>query len=232
MASEYLQIAIDGPVGSGKSSIASQLAKRLNITYLYTGAMYRAFALWCRQHAVRIKETKEVLPLLQTFSIQMRPALPNSSRSCQVILNGEDVTELLFTPEIDLLTSDVSTLKEVRQHMVLLQQQLAEKTAVVMEGRDIGLRVLPHAPVKIYLTASVEERARRRKRQYEKQGISKTLPEVIEETKIRDHQDSTRETDPLQVLPDAWEFDTTGKTEEAVIQEILAYIKKKWSVHE
>lgn len=222
-----LQIAIDGPVGSGKSYIASELAKRLGITYLYTGAMYRALALACYRQSIPFKDAASVVPVLHSLSIDLKPADVGSNRPCRVFLNNSEVTEELFTPIIDQGTSDVSTLSEVRKFMVSLQQRMAAGKAVVMEGRDIALRVLPHAQIKIFLTASVEERAKRRYDQYRKKGIEKTYQEILSDTKIRDTQDTTRETDPLQVVPGAWVLDTTAMTPEQVIETIIHRIQQR-----
>jgi len=222
-----LHIAIDGPVGSGKTYIAGEVAKRLGITYIYTGAMYRALAFVCVKENVPFKDSVHVLPLLEKYSIDVRPAREKGLRSFTVFLNTEDVTEKLFNPVIDQGTSDVSTIPEVRTFMVKKQQEMANGKSVVMEGRDIGLRVLPDAQLKIYLTASVEERSKRRLEQFRQKGIEKTLEEVIRDTKIRDEQDMTRQADPLQKLPDAWEFDTTGLSAEEVIQGIISELQKR-----
>lgn len=222
-----LQIAIDGPVGSGKSHVASALAKELGITYLYTGAMYRACALIAQQHTISFKDEEHIIPILQQTTIDLQPVSEESSLPCRVTVNGEDVTEALFTPELDQGASDISMLSAVRALMVKRQQEMASGRSVVMEGRDIGLRVLPNAHIKIFLTASLEERAKRRQQQYEKRGISKTFETILEETKKRDIQDTTREADPLQKLSESWEYDTTGKNPEIVIAEIIRELKKR-----
>lgn len=227
MSEQVLQIAIDGPVGSGKSFIASELAKRLGITYIYTGAMYRALSLACSQNNVPYKDVSRVYDLLQRIQIDLLPAKIDSTRPCCVLLNGADVTEDLFTPTNDQGTSDVSTIPEVRKWMVNKQQEMIQGKSVVMEGRDIGLRVLPNAQLKIFLTASIEERSKRRRLQYEKKGIQKSEKEIIEETKIRDTQDMNRDTDPLQILPDSWILDTTLLSPEMVIEMIVSELKKR-----
>lgn len=220
-----LHIAIDGPVGSGKTYIAQELAKKLGITYLYTGAMYRTLALACYQKGIAFKDAPKVMEVLRNSTIDLQPSQQNSNRSFAMFLNGENVTEQIFNPVIDQGASDVSTLADVRSFMVQRQREMAQNRSVVMEGRDIGLRVLPKAQIKIYLTASVEERAKRRFEQFEKKGILTTIENVVEDTKIRDAQDMSRETDPLQKLPDAWELDTTGMSTEVVLDTIINELK-------
>jgi cytidylate kinase len=222
-----LQIAIDGPVGSGKSDISSRLAKELGLTYLNTGAMYRALAWICVQEGVSFKDVSRVLPLLAKYSIDLRPSAKDGSHGFAVWVGDTDVTDKLFTPAMSQGSSDVSTIPEVRKFMVARQQELARGKSVVMEGRDIGLRVLPRAQLKIYLTASLEERARRRWDQYKTQDPTKTLVQEIEETKIRDTQDIHRAADPLQKLPDAWELDTTDMTQEAVVSAVIAQLLQR-----
>lgn len=215
-----LQIAIDGPVGAGKSDISGRLAKELGLTYLYTGAMYRAFAYACKQEGVGYKDVPKLIPLLTRYTIDLVPPEKEGKRTFKVLLNNEDVTEKLFNPEIDAATSDVSTIPEVRKFMVKRQQEMAQGKSVVMEGRDIGYRVLPNAQLKIYLTASIEERAKRRQEMQVHKGIVKQLDETVKETKLRDEQDMKRTSDPLKKLPDAWELDTTGMSQKQVVDAI------------
>jgi CMP/dCMP kinase len=224
-----LQIAIDGPVGAGKSDISDRLAKELGITYLYTGAMYRAAAWLCRKYNVPFKDEKGATELLNTHVIELTTGTPKSGRSYAVLVDNTDVTDQLFTPDIDQPTSDVSTLPEVRKFLVKRQQELAQGKSVVMEGRDIGKRVLPNAQLKIYLTADVTERANRRYEQWVKKGITnKTIADAQKETTDRDYQDMHRPYDPLEKLSDAWELDTTGMTQEEVIDTIKQELNKKW----
>ncbi len=222
-----LQIAIDGPVGSGKSDISGRLAKELGLTYLYTGAMYRALAWICVQEGVSFKDAPNVFPLLTKYPIDLRPPAKDGSHGFAVWVGNTEVTDKLFTPAMSQGSSDVSTIPEVRKFMVARQQELARGKSVVMEGRDIGLRVLPQAQLKIYLTASLEERARRRWDQYKTKDPTKTLAQEIDETKIRDTQDTSRAADPLQKLPDAWELDTTNMTQEQVVEAIIVELKKR-----
>lgn len=216
-----LHIAIDGPVGSGKSDISSRLAKKLGILYVYTGAMYRALAYACTQAGVAHKDAESVLAVLKKITIVLAPPPSSSDRLCTVMLDGADVTESLFTPDMSVGASDVGTIGEVRKYMVARQREMARSQSVVMEGRDIGVRVLPDAQLKIYLTADLETRARRRWEQMKTAGVTKTLEEVVADTQARDGQDTTRRTDPLQKLPDAWELDATGLTQDEVVGKIL-----------
>lgn len=227
MTPSVLHIAIDGPVGAGKSAISSSLAKQLGITYLYTGAMYRAVAYACITNNVDSHHKEKVLELLFSLVIHLEPPDVNSSHPVKVILNAVDVTDELFFPAVDLITPIVSSIPEVRREMVNLQQAQAKGKSVVMEGRDIGLRVLPDAQLKIYLTATVEERANRRYLQMKNKGINKSYQEVLKDSKERDIQDTTRLADPLQKLPDAWELDTTGMTQEEVVSRIKEELIKR-----
>jgi CMP/dCMP kinase len=220
-----LQIAIDGPVGAGKSDISARLAQELGLVYLYTGAMYRALALACFRNGIGYKDAPRVRPLLEKYRIDLTESDPKSGKAFKVLLNGEDVTQELFQPEIDKGSSAVSTIPEVRRFMVKRQQDMASNQRVVMEGRDIGLRVLPGATLKIFLTATLEERARRRHELQQAKGLRKSYAEVLQDTRDRDLQDSTRQADPLTKTSDAWELDTTGMTREQVVERIINELK-------
>ena len=215
-----LQIAIDGPVAAGKGDIAGRLAKELGFLYIYTGATYRMLALACIEKDIPLKDPERVLPLLQTISIELVEPDSNSQYAYKALLDDVDVTERITDQDAAMGASDVAVIPEVRQFMVKRQQEIVQSKKVVMEGRDIGLRVLPEAQLKIYLTASVAERAHRRWLQFQTKGIEKSPDEVLADTELRDNQDTTRPTDPLQKLPDAWELDTTGMTQEEVIARI------------
>lgn len=222
-----LQIAIDGPVAAGKGDIAARLAKELHFTYVYTGAMYRMLALACIEKQISLKDTKRIQSLLKEITLDLVEPDPDSSYAYKALLNGVDVSERITRQDTAMGASDVSLIPEVRLFMVFRQKELAHGQNVVMEGRDIGLRVLPEAQFKIYLTASLKERATRRWKQCKEKGIEKTLDEVTEDTRVRDEQDMIRATDPLQKLPDAWELDTTGMTQEAVIEHIKLELKSR-----
>jgi len=222
-----LQIAIDGPVASGKGDIAGRLAKELHLTYIYTGAMYRMLALACIEEGFSTKDEVSVLSVLRKASISLAPPTSSGIHPFVAILNGKDVTERIFKQDVATGSSDVGIIPKVRQWMVARQQEMANGKSVVMEGRDIGLRVLPNAQLKIYLTATLDERASRRWLQFKEKGIMKTRDEVLADTKLRDNQDTTRPTDPLQKLPDAWELDTTGMTQEDVVGRIKEELTRR-----
>lgn len=222
-----LQIAIDGPVASGKGDIASKLARSLGLLYIYTGAMYRALALLCLRSKVDFKNEPEVLHLLTLHTITMAEPDVSSPYAYTVLLDGENVTERITHQDTAQGASDVGSLAGVRSWMVTAQRHIAEGKRVVMEGRDIALRVLPDAQLKIYLTASVKERARRRHADWIAKGIQKTYESTLEDTKIRDLQDMTRTIDPLQKVEGVWELDTTGMTQLQVIGTIEQELRKR-----
>ncbi|MBI5621147.1 (d)CMP kinase [Candidatus Gottesmanbacteria bacterium] len=222
-----LQIAIDGPVASGKGDIAGRLAQALHLTYIYTGAMYRMLALSCIEQNVSTKDAQTVFALLQKISIALEPPTEKSTHPFVAKLDGRDVTERIFKQDVAIGSSDVGTIPEVRRWMVARQQAMAKDKSVVMEGRDIGLRVLPNAQLKIYLTATLEERTNRRWLQFKAKGLEKPFDEVLSDTKLRDHQDTSRPSDPLQKLPDAWELDTTSMTQEEVVERITQELRHR-----
>lgn len=217
----HLQIAIDGPVAAGKGDIASRLAKELGLLYIYTGAMYRALGMACRKYGVNPKDKQAVIKLLHELTIDLSEPGPHG----ELPYNGVDVSPEIF--DYGQEASDVSVIPEVRQFMVRRQQEIAKGKPVVMEGRDIGLRVLPRAQLKIYLTATVEERARRRWKQKQGKGVDESYQQVLAETRVRDEQDMNRKSDPLQKLPDAWELDTTNMTQEEVVTAIKGELARR-----
>lgn len=222
-----ISIAIDGPVGVGKGDIAVRLASDFHLTYIYTGAMYRMLALACIEKQISLKDPKGILTLLDEATIDLVEPDQDSPYAYKALLNGTDVSERITRHDTAMGAAEVSVVPEVREYMVRRQQELAQGKSVVMEGRDIGLRVLPHAHLKIFLTASLEVRAKRRWLQWKEKGIEKTLDEVIKDTKERDTQDITRAADPLQKLPDAWELDTTNMTQDEVVDRIKAELNKR-----
>ncbi len=222
-----LQIAIDGPVAAGKGDIAARLAKELHLLYIYTGAMYRMLALACIQEDVSFKDEKAVFAVLEKSHIELVRPEKGSKETFLAKLNGEDVTERIMEPDTASGASDVSVYPNVRKVMVTRQQQLADDQPVVMEGRDIGLRVLPNAQLKIFLTASLEERAKRRYEQWKLKGIDVPMEEVVKETKSRDKQDMERATDPLQKLSDSWELDSTHWSQEEVVDVIKKELERR-----
>ncbi|NLM12357.1 MAG: (d)CMP kinase [Epulopiscium sp.] len=221
---KHFAIAIDGPAGAGKSTIAKMIAKKLNIIYVDTGAMYRAVALYCINRGINCRDKESVEKILDQINIKIL-YIDNAQR---ILLNNEDVTDRIRTQEISQGASDVATLQAVRIKMVELQRNLAQNASVVMDGRDIGTHVLPNASLKIFLTASVEERANRRYKELIQNGIDCSLSKIKEEIEVRDKNDSCREFSPLRKAEDAIEIDTTGKTIEEVVNIIISLIPKQF----
>ena len=208
-------VAIDGPAGAGKSTIARILAKELGYLYVDTGALYRAVGYFMRSKGIDPSAAQKVEPLLQDLKVELRYV----DREQKVLVNGEDVTGSIRTPEISMAASQVSALPVVRRFLFDLQQDIARENCVIMDGRDIGTVVLPWAQVKIFLTASAEERARRRYLELQEKGDSSTYEEVLEDMKQRDHNDETRAAAPLRAAEDAVKVDTSGETlEESVVR--------------
>ncbi len=218
-----LNIAMDGPVGAGKSSIAAEVARRLGILHLDTGAMYRAIGLTALRRGVDLKDENACVALSRDIDI----TVAHQGDGQHTFVNGEDVTGLIRTPEVSMAASTVSKYLGVRQGMVALQQKLAASTPMLVDGRDICLRVLPNATVKLYLTASAEERARRRWLEMNRKGAPDTYEQVLEDLKKRDDQDMNREVDPLRPTEDAIIVDSTEMNFEQVVEHILAIVKEK-----
>ena len=218
-----LNIAMDGPVGAGKSSIAAEVARRLGILHLDTGAMYRAIGLTALRRGTDLKDENACVALAGELDI----SVTHQADGQHTFVDGEDVTGLIRTPEVSMAASTVSKYLGVRQGMVALQQKLAAQTPMLVDGRDICLRVLPNATVKLYLTASAEERARRRWLEMNQKGAPDTYEQVLEDLKKRDDQDMNREVDPLRPTPDATIVDSTEMNFEQVVEYILAIVKEK-----
>lgn len=218
-----LNIAMDGPVGAGKSSIAAEVARRLGILHLDTGAMYRAIGLTALCRGVDVTDEAAAVALSKELDI----SVAHEEDGQHTFVNGEDVTGLIRTPEVSMAASSISKYLGVRQGMVALQQKLAAQTPMLVDGRDICLRVLPNATVKLYLTASAEERARRRWLEMHKKGAPDTYEQVLEDLKKRDDQDMNREVDPLRPTEDAVIVDSTEMNFEQVVEYILAIVKEK-----
>lgn len=219
---KYFNIAIDGPAGAGKSTIAKAISKKLNYIYIDTGAMYRAVGLYYLNNNIDILDEDKINSLLSNINI----TLTYENGVQQVLLNGENVSSLIRTEEVSHAASVVSTYKLVREKMVSMQQNLALVNNVVMDGRDIGTVVLPNANVKVYLTASSEERARRRLKELVEKGINVTYDEVLEDIKVRDYRDMNRENSPLKQAEDATLVDSSNMTIDEVIEEILKLCNK------
>ena len=216
-----INIAIDGPGAAGKSTIAKCLAKKLNYVHLDTGAMYRSTAYKALQNHICLEDEEAVCKMLEHTKIQL---LIDGS----ILLDGEDVSDKIRTNEISLAASLVSKLANVRRMLVARQQEMAKEKGFIMDGRDIASVVLPNADVKIFLTASVEERARRRVLDFENQGLTNVdYEKVKEEIKARDYQDENRDIAPLIKVDSAILLDTTSLTIDQVVDEMIKLIKYK-----
>jgi CMP/dCMP kinase len=222
-----LVIAIDGPVGAGKSTVAKLVARKLGYLYVDTGAMYRAVALKALRLGMDINDPIVMAMLAEATDIQLQQ---QGDGSVRVFLDGEDVTEAIRTPEVSEASSIVSAHEGVRKVLAERQKAMAELGGVVMEGRDIQTVIAPDAEVKIFLTASLEERAKRRWLELQQKGISVSYEEVLQEVKERDERDKTRAIAPLRKAPDAVEIDTTGMTPEEVAEKIVELACKRAGV--
>jgi len=216
-------VAIDGPAGAGKSTVAKAVAKEQGFIYVDTGAMYRAMSLYFIRKGIDANDVETICSKLDEIEI----SLAYKEGVQQVFLNGENVSGLIRTEEVGMATSTISKIKEVREKMVALQQEFAKTTDVVMDGRDIGMWVLPNADLKIYLTASSIERARRRHKELLEKGGTKTLEEIEQDIIARDYQDMHRENSPLVQAPDAVYLDTSDMSREEVIRAIMNMIEDK-----
>ena len=216
-------VAIDGPAGAGKSSVAKAAAKELGFVYVDTGAIYRTIALYVLRQGVDPHDAAGVEALLPQIQVGME----YTEQGQKMLLNGEDVTGLIRTPEVSMATSACSAIPAVRAYLLQLQRDLAEKNNVLMDGRDIGTVVLPHAQLKIFLTASPEERARRRMGQLEEAGQKADYQSILRDIVQRDYQDSHRETAPLRPAEDSVLLDTTGNVFEQSVAQLVALVREK-----
>ncbi|HEY5571662.1 MAG TPA: (d)CMP kinase [Anaerolineales bacterium] len=215
-------IAIDGPAASGKSTIGRRLAEWLGFLYFDTGVMYRAVTLAAQKRGIEIEDEQAVSGLAETIRIDItRPSVENG-RSYDVLLNGEDVTKEIHLPGIDEYVSKISTYPGVRKALTDQQRRIGLQGEVVMVGRDIGTVVLPEADLKVYLEASVEERAMRRYQEYIKRGESASLEEIMDSMLNRDRIDSTREIAPLRRAQDA----VTINTDHLTVEEVVSRLKE------
>lgn len=223
-------IAIDGPAASGKSTVGRLLAEALDYLYLDTGSMYRATTLAALQQGVDVDNEMAVTRLTQEIVIDVKPAAgEGDGRLYTVLLNGVDVTWALRSPEVDAHVSQVSSYAGVRQVLVQQQRHFGQRGRVVMVGRDIGTVVMPDAPLKLYVTASAEERAQRRWHERKKQGDMADYETILADVIRRDKIDSSREHAPLRPANDAILIDTSGRPPETIVDEILAFIGKEHS---
>ena len=219
-----MKIAIDGPGGAGKSTLSKKLAKYFNLVYIDTGAMYRAAGLACVRKGINIKEQPtEAVKIVNASDIDLLPG----DTGQKIMLNGEDVTGLIRTPEISMAASDVSAIPEVRIRLVEMQRKLAETKSVIMDGRDIGTYVLPDAPIKIFLTASPEERAKRRYLELTERGEACKYEDVLAELLIRDKNDSTRAFSPLKQAEDSILVDTSEMNFEESLDYLIKIIQER-----
>ncbi len=215
------QIAIDGPAGAGKSTIAQRTAARLGYVYIDTGAMYRAMGLFFDRNGKWPEDPEGIAALAEQAEI----TLAYVDGVQKIFLNGEDVSDAIRTEQAGMSASAVSRYPAVRARLVAQQQKLAGSMNVIMDGRDIGTVVLPDAQLKIYLTASVRVRAERRLRQLEEKGQTGVLAEIEEDIRKRDHQDMTREASPLRQAEDAVRIDSSDMTADEVVDAIIALQK-------
>jgi len=220
----YYAIAIDGPAGGGKGTIALRLAQALGFLYVDTGAMYRAIAWVALQQKVPLEDEEAVSALAKSAVIRFQPG-GNGEDNYRIFVNGHDVTEAIRQPDVDKGSSIVAQYPAVRRVLVEIQKRLAQQTHVVMEGRDITTVVLPNADVKLFITASLEERARRRYEQRLSKGIFADLALLQEELAERDKRDSERRAAPMRVPPDAIVIDTTAQQVEESVQIVLWIVK-------
>ncbi len=215
-------IAIDGPAGAGKSTIAKKIASILKIKYIDTGAMYRAITLKLIKLKTNLSETDKIQEILQSTQIDFM----NEA----IYLDGENVNLQIRSPEINNSVSAVSAIGIVREKLVAIQRQIGQSKSIVMDGRDIGTNVFPDADYKVFLTASIEERAYRRWLEMKEKGFQTSIEDIRQDLIKRDQGDMEREINPLCKSKDAIEIDTTGKDTRRVVEEILLYIKEKNNV--
>lgn len=218
-----IQIAIDGPSGAGKSTMARLLAKQLRFVYVDTGAMYRAVGLFAQRAGLEEGEIEKIVPMLEKIQINIQ-YIQGEQR---IFLNGEDVSEAIRTEKSGRYASAVSALPAVRQFLLGLQRRLAENENVIMDGRDIGTVILPQAQVKIFLTASPEERARRRFAELREKGQPADYDQVYQDLLERDRRDSQRAAAPLRPAEDAETLDATAYSLEETLERLKQIVREK-----
>ncbi|MEF2811326.1 MAG: (d)CMP kinase [Oscillospiraceae bacterium] len=219
-----ISIAIDGPSGAGKSTISRKAAEKFGFIYVDTGAIYRTIGLATKIRGVSLDDTAAVVALLPTLEIELKY---NDAGEQHMYLDGNDVSRDIRLPEVSMLASKVSAIPEVRAFLVDMQRGMAEKYDVIMDGRDIGTVILPNADLKIFLTADVRDRARRRYEELHAKGMEKPFDEVLAEMEKRDEQDTQRAAAPLKAADDAVLLDTSGNTLEESIDEVCRLISEK-----
>ena len=224
MNNKRFAVAVDGPSGAGKSTLAKAVAAKLDILYVDTGAIYRTIGCYVKEKGVDPRDNEAVIALLPQIHVEMRYAEDGLQH---MFLNGRDVTTEIRQNEISRYASDVSAIPEVRTHLLEMQRQFAREASVIMDGRDIGTVVLPDAEVKVFLTAPLEERARRRCLELEQRGIPKAYADVLTEMEQRDYNDSHRAAAPLRQAEDAVLLDTGDLNFEESLDALIDIIRKK-----
>lgn len=227
MSKKLCSIAIDGPSGAGKSTLARALAEKFGFTYVDTGAIYRTVGLAVKRHNIGSKDAGSIIPLLHMLDIQLRH---NEAGQQRMYLDNEDVSEEIRMPEISIYASDVSAIPEVRSFLLEMQRKMAREQNVIMDGRDIGTVVLPEAGLKLFLTASPEERARRRLLELETKGVETNFEDVLRDICYRDKNDSSRAAAPLRAADDAIKLDTTGNTFEQSLALVSELVKERFAL--
>lgn len=215
-----INIAIDGPSGAGKSSISNILAEKLGYVHLDTGAMYRSVAYAALKNNIALDDEQKVVDMISHLNLNMKT-------DGTIICDGEDITKKIREPHMSMAASNVSKLKEVRSALVKMQQKIALNKGYILDGRDIGTVVLTDAEVKVFLTASPEERAKRRVLQNKKSGIETDYQTIYDEIIARDYQDSHRENSPLKKANDAIEIDSSDMSIDDVVNKVLELVNKK-----
>lgn len=216
-----LVVAIDGPAGSGKSTVSKRIAGRLGLLYIDTGAMYRALTLKAMRAGTDLKDEAALVSLAHSTKV----GLEESGGVLKVTLDGEDVTALIRTPELTNNVKYIARVPGVRSEMVRLQRAIGERSGAVLEGRDIGTVVFPDADYKFYLDASIEERARRRHKELVESGAGVKLDEIVKDVAARDDSDMNRSVGALKRAPDAISVDTTSLSIDEVVGKLISYIK-------
>ena len=217
-----IRIAIDGPGGAGKSTVAKAVAAKLGIIYVDTGALYRTIGLYMLRRGISPKDEAAVSAALPDFTLELK--FENGKQT--ILLDGVDVGDSIRTPEVSMAASAVSALPPVREYLLNTQRDIARKNSVIMDGRDIGTVILPNAEVKIFLTASPEARAKRRYDELIAKGKDVRYEDVLAEMNERDHADSTRDIAPAQAAEDAILFDNTGMTLEESVAAVIEMVNK------
>lgn len=222
----HFTVAIDGPSGAGKSTLAKAVAQKMGALYLDTGAMYRAVGLAALERGTDMADQDQVAGLLESLQVDVR----YQDGGQRVYLNGQDVSEAIRQPRVSSAASQVSAVPAVREKLVAMQRQIAQGKSVVMDGRDIGTKVLPDATLKIYLAADLEERAHRRHRELQDKGLPDSYEQVRRALEKRDHDDSCRAASPLCQAADAVALDCTRLSQEQTVERVLDLLRQRLGV--